>query len=194
MVDFWRQIWKLEAWALGLGLFGLWFPGWGFSVGHFPNTMDYFRGSPLSTANSDPVSLPPPGGERGGVVLISRVFVVWFRCRPVNDFKRQMLSTRVPTWFPFNVFLRIGAKVANTLPLERKPFWRPLRSPKKGRKTMFKKHFNKNMQFCKKSLKLDFKWNPRGLIILTWVAPCATHGHQNHKMALKVVANVAKLC
>ena len=68
-----------------------------------------------------------PGGlERshrpGGGVLISRVFVLDFRYRPVNDFKRQILSTRVPKWCPFDVFLRIGAKVKNMLSLERKPF------------------------------------------------------------------------
>ena len=131
-------------------------------------------------------------GGRG--VFISRVFVLVFRYRPVNDFKRQMLSTRVPKWCSFNVFFAIGAKVKNMLPLERKPSWRPLRSPKNDRKTIFKKHFNKNLQFCKKWLKLDFKWGPRGLIILTWVAPCAAHGHQNHAMPLKVVANVPKLC
>ena len=58
----------------------------------------------------------------GGGVFISRVFVLDFRYRPVNDFKRQMLSTRVPKLCPFSVFLRIGAKVKNTFPLERKPF------------------------------------------------------------------------
>ena len=64
--------------------------------------------------------IPGGVGARGGV-LISRVFVLGFRYHPINDFKRQMLSTRVPKWSPFDVFLRIGAKVKNTLPLERKP-------------------------------------------------------------------------
>ena len=62
------------------------------------------------------------GIVQGGGALISRVFVLEFRYRPINDFKRQMLSTRVPKWSSFNVFLRIGAKVKNMLPLERKPF------------------------------------------------------------------------
>ena len=136
----------------------------------------------------------PEESEPGGGGLISRVFVLGFRYRPINDFKRQMLSTRVPKWPSFNVFLRLGAKMKNTLPLERKPSWRPLRSPKNDRKTMFKKHVNKNLQFSKKLLKSDFKWAPRGLIILTWVAPCAAHGHQNHAMPLKVVADAPKLC
>ena len=93
----------------------------------------------------------PEESEPGGGLFISRVFVLEFRYRPINDLKRQMRSPRVPKWCPFDVFLRIGAKVKNMLPLERKPFRRPLRSPKnRGRKTMFKKHFNKNMQFCKK--------------------------------------------
>ena len=39
-----------------------------------------------------------------GGVLISRVAVLDFRYRPVNDFKHQMLSTRVSKWCPFNVF------------------------------------------------------------------------------------------
>ena len=63
----------------------------------------------------------PEHSETGGGVVISRVFVLEFRYRPINDFKRQMLSTRVPKWSPFDVFLRLGAKMKNTLPLERKP-------------------------------------------------------------------------
>ena len=69
-----------------------------------------------------PDILEVPEGLIGGGVFISRVFVLDFRYRPVNDFKRQMLSARVLKWSSFNVFLRIGAKVKNTLPLERKPF------------------------------------------------------------------------
>ena len=75
-------------------------------------------------ALTSPEESEPRGGgfiSRGGGGFISRVFVLEFRYRPINDFKRQMLSTRVPKWSPFDVFLRIGAKVKNTLPLERKP-------------------------------------------------------------------------
>ena len=85
----------------------------------------------LLSAFSFPLQMVPSGrraltspeeSEPGGGVSISRVFVLGFRYRSTNDFKRQMLSTRVPKWCPFNVFLRIGKKVENMLPLERKPF------------------------------------------------------------------------
>ena len=102
--------------------------------------------------------IPGGLGDRGGV-SISRVFVLVFRYRPVNDFKRQMLSTRVPKWCSFNVFFAIGAKVKNMLPLERKPFCRPLQSPKCCLKNIPQKHFEK---ICN-SAKHGPTWTSNGL-------------------------------
>ena len=107
----------------------------------------------------------PKGLIGGGRVFISRVFVLDFR------YKRQMLSTRVPKWCPFDVYLRIGAKVENMFPLERKPFWRPLRSPKNDYKNNAQKHIEKTYIFCKTWFKLDCKWCPRSLTILMLWCP-----------------------
>ena len=102
---------------------------------------------------------------RGGGVLISRVVVLDFRYRPVNDFKRQMLSTRVPKWWPFAVFWGLMRKwkscsVSNGNPSD----------DLCGHPTIVKKHssktLRKNMHFCKTWFTLDFKWSPRSLIIL----------------------------
>ena len=71
-----------------------------------------------------------------------------------SDFKRQMLSTRLPKLFHFNVFGRIGAKVKPMLPLEREPFWRPFRSPQNVLKTLFKNTLREKHTF------FGWKWFP----------------------------------
>ena len=111
----------------------------------------------------------PEHSEPGGGGVISRVFVLEFRYRPINDFKRQMLSTRVPKWSPFDVFLRIGAKVKNMLPLERKPFWRAV--IEKLLKKQYLKRLRRNKHFCKTWSHLDFNLSPRSLTILLLRCP-----------------------
>ena len=102
---------------------------------------------------------------RGGGVLISRVFVLVFRYRPVNDFKRQMLSTRVPKWWSFNVSLRLVRKWITCSLSHENPSDDLCGHPKLFEKQC-SKTLRKNTYFGKTCFKLDFKWCPRSLTIL----------------------------